>query len=199
MITVFTALFPITKARIHMKKIVRTLAAVAALSAAQAGFAADGLFDSVALEGGGGEHVQVVRLSAQKDWNQNWLPTHGYHLSGYWDANVAYWRANRWEDVADRRKNLGVIGVTPVFRWEADDKLGFYGEAGIGVSVFSSVYRNTHRQLSTAFEFADHIGVGYVFSNKLDLGVRLQHYSNGGIKHPNGGVNLALVRAAYHF
>ncbi|TSB44416.1 acyloxyacyl hydrolase, partial [Alkalicoccobacillus porphyridii] len=41
--------------------------------------------------------------------------------------------------------------------------------------------------------------VGYVFSNKLDLGVRLQHYSNGGIKHPNGGVNLALVRAAYHF
>jgi len=182
-----------------MNKLVRTLAAVTALSAAQAGFAADGLVDSVSLEGGGGEHVQVLRLSVQKDWNKNWLPTHGYHLSGYWDANIAYWRANRWDDVAERRKNLGVIGVTPVFRWEADDKLGFYGEGGIGVSLFSSVYRNTHRQLSTSFEFADHIGVGYVFSNKLDLGVRLQHYSNGGIKHPNGGVNLALVRATYRF
>jgi lipid A 3-O-deacylase len=182
-----------------MKKILSSLAAVAALTAASSSFAADGFFDSVSLEGGGGEHVQVLRLAAQKDWNQNWLPTHGYHLSGYWDANIAYWRANRWEDVPDRRKNLGVVGVTPVFRWEADDKLGFYGEAGIGASVFSSVYQNTHRQLSTAFEFADHIGVGYVFSNKLDLGVRLQHYSNGGIKHPNGGVNLAFVRAAYHF
>ncbi|RYF04464.1 MAG: acyloxyacyl hydrolase, partial [Oxalobacteraceae bacterium] len=61
------------------------------------------------------------------------------------------------------------------------------------------VYTNTHRQLSTAFEFADHIGAGYVFADKWDVGVRLQHYSNGGIKHPNGGVNLALVRVAYSF
>lgn len=182
-----------------MKKLLSSLAAIAALTVAQSGLAADGYFDSVALEGGGGEHVQVVRLSAQKDWNKNWFATSGYHLSGYWDANIAYWRANRWDDIAGNRKNLGVIGVTPVFRWEADDKLGFYGEAGIGASVFSSVYTNTHRQLSTAFEFADHIGVGYVLPNKWDIGVRLQHYSNGGIKHPNGGVNLALVRAAYSF
>ncbi|QJE00265.1 acyloxyacyl hydrolase [Massilia forsythiae] len=184
---------------VSSKKLVMSLAAVAALGVSQASFAADGWYDSVALEGGGGEHVQVVRLSAQKNWNRNWLPTAGYHLSGYWDANVAYWRANRWDDVAGRRKNLAVIGITPVFRWEADDKLGLYGEAGIGASVFSSVYRNTHRQLSTAYEFADHVGVGYVLPNKWDIGVRIQHYSNGGIKHPNGGVNLALVRAAYQF
>jgi len=184
---------------VSAKKVLTFLAAVAALGASQASMAADGYFDSVALEGGGGEHVQVVRLSAQKNWNKNWFATSGYHLSGYWDANVAYWRANRWDDIQDNRKNLAVIGVTPVFRWEADDKLGFYGEAGIGASVFSSVYTNTHRQLSTAFEFADHIGVGYVLANKWDIGVRLQHYSNGGIKHPNGGVNLALVRAAYSF
>lgn len=182
-----------------MKNIIRSLAAVAALAAAQAGHAADGLVDSVSLEAGGGEHVQVVRFSAQKDWNKNWLATSGYHLSGYWDANVAYWRANDWLDVSGNRKNLAVIGITPVFRWEADDKLGFYADAGIGAALFSSVYRNTHRQLSTAYEFADHVGVGYVFANKWEVGARLQHYSNGGIKHPNGGVNLFLVKAAYHF
>jgi hypothetical protein len=182
-----------------MKHIIRSLAAVAALAAAQAGHAADGLVDSVSLEAGGGEHVQVVRFSAQKDWNKNWLATRGYHLSGYWDANVAYWRANQWLDVPGNHKNLAVIGITPVFRWEADDKLGFYADAGIGAALFSSVYRNTHRQLSTAYEFADHVGVGYVFANKWEVGARLQHYSNGGIKHPNGGVNLFLVKAAYHF
>ena len=127
------------------------------------------------------------------------VATSGYHLSGYWDANVAYWRANRWLDVPGNHKNLAVIGITPVFRWEADDKLGFYADAGIGAALFSSVYRNTHRQLSTAYEFADHVGVGYVFANKWELGVRIQHYSNGGIKHPNGGVNLAVLKAAYHF
>jgi len=183
------------------KKIMMSLAAVVAVAASQSSFAADefGGLTSVAVEGGGGEHVQVVRWSAQKDWNQNWFATRGHHLSGYWDGNIAYWRANRWNDVEDNRKNLAVIGLTPVFRWEADDKLGFYGEAGIGLSVFSHVYRNTHRQLSTAFEFADHVGVGYVFQNKWDVGVRVQHYSNGGIKHPNGGVNLALLRVAYKF
>ena len=181
------------------QKLVRPAVFLAALSAAAPTFAADGWFDAVSVEGGGGEHVQVLRISGQSDWNRNWLPASGYHLSGYWDANIAYWRANQWQDVPGRRHNLAVVGITPVFRWEADDKLGLYGEAGIGASLFSSVYRNTHRQLSTAYEFADHIGAGYVFDKNWELGVRLQHYSNGGIKHPNGGVNLFTVKAAYHF
>jgi lipid A 3-O-deacylase len=169
-----------------MKKILSSLAAAAALFAAQAGHAqSTGLVDSVSVEAGGGEHMQLVRFAAQKDWNQNWLPYGGYHLSGYWDANVAYWRANRWLDVPGNHKNLAVIGITPVFRWEADDKLGFYADAGIGAALFSSVYRNTHRPLSTA--------------DKWEVGARIQHYSNGGIKHPNGGVNLAVLKVAYHF
>jgi lipid A 3-O-deacylase len=181
------------------KKIATSIAAATALFAAQAGHAQNGLVDSYAVEAGGGEHVQVLRLSAQKDWNKNWLPTSGYHLSGYWDANIAYWRANQWLDVPGNHHNLAVIGITPVFRWEADDKLGFYADAGIGAALFSDVYRNTHRQLSTAYEFADHVGAGYVFPNKWELGLRLQHYSNGGIKHPNGGVNLLMVKASYHY
>ncbi|TFW15670.1 acyloxyacyl hydrolase [Duganella callida] len=182
-----------------MKKLLSSLVAVAALSLAQSSHAGTGLVDSVSLEAGGGESMQMVRLSAQKDWNKNWFPTSGYHLSGYWDANVAYWRANDWLGVSGNHKNLGVVGITPVFRWEADNKLGLYADAGIGAALFSSVYQNTDRHLSTAFEFADHVGFGYVMSNKWDLGVRLQHYSNGGIKHPNGGVNLFVVRAAYRY
>lgn len=183
-----------------MKKLTRSLLALAALAAAQSSFAASGnLIDSYSIEAGGGEHMQMARLAAQKDWNQNWFATSNYHLTGYWDANIAYWRANDWQNVSGAHKNIAVIGLTPVFRWEAKDKKGLYGEGGIGVSLFSSVYQNTDRHLSTAFEFADHVGVGYVFDNKWDLGLRLQHYSNGGIKHPNGGVNLMTLRASYHY
>lgn len=184
------------------QKFVRSAAAAAvfaSLFSASAAHAADGLFDSASVEAGGGEHMQLVRLAAQRDWNQAWLPTHGYHLSGYWDANVAFWRANRWLDVPGQSHNLGVVGITPVFRWEADDKRGFYADAGIGAALFSDVYRNTHRQLSTAFEFADHIGAGYTFANKWEVSARLQHYSNGGIKHPNGGVNLFFLKAGHRF
>jgi hypothetical protein len=182
-----------------IKKIAGPVAVAAALFAAQAAHAQQGLVDAYSVEAGGGEHVQVLRLAAQKDWNKNWFPTSGYHLSGYWDANIAFWRANRWLDQPDHSHNLAVVGITPVFRWERDDKQGFYADAGIGAALFSDVYRNTHRQLSTAYEFADHIGAGYVFPNKWELGLRLQHYSNGGIKHPNGGVNLLLLKASYHY
>ena len=115
------------------KKIATSMAAAAALFAAQAGHAQNGLVDAYAVEAGGGEHVQVLRLSAQKDWNKNWFATRGYHLSGYWDANIAYWRANQWLDVPGNHHNLAVIGITPVFRWEADDKRGFYADAGIEI------------------------------------------------------------------
>jgi hypothetical protein len=184
---------------LSLKNTARALTVVAAFFGAQSSFAQNGLVDSVSLEAGGGEHVQVLRFAAQNNWNKNWFANKGYHLSGYWDANIAYWRANQWLHVPDNGHNLAVIGFTPVFRYEADDKLGFYGEAAIGAALFSDVYRNSHRQLSTAFEFADHIGVGYVFANKWEVAGRLQHYSNGGIKHPNGGVNLLLVKASYHF
>ncbi|EEC66864.1 hypothetical protein OsI_33362 [Oryza sativa Indica Group] len=95
--------------------------------------------------------------------------------------------------------NLVDLGLTPVLRFQRDDGKGFYGEAGIGVHLFSKLYRNNDKVLSTAFQFGDHVGAGYVFSNGLDLGIRLQHFSNGGIKQPNGGVNFAVARVAYKF
>ena len=92
-----------------------------------------------------------------------------------------------------------MIGSTPVFRWENDNKKGIYVEGGIGASLFSKTYNNNGNRMSTAFEFADHIGIGYVFNNNFDLGLRLQHYSNAGIKKPNNGENFVVVRGAYRF
>jgi lipid A 3-O-deacylase len=181
-----------------IRKLGKLAAAVAALTMSQAALAGDWL-DSASLEAGGGDKTQILRLAVQKDWNVNWFQSNGRHLGGYWDANVAYWRGTAYKNNPDRNQNLWVFGVTPVFRYQNDNKLGWYGEAGIGVSVFSELYNNADNRLSTAFEFADHVGVGYVLENKWDLGVRLQHYSNGGIKHPNSGVNLLMLRAVRPF
>jgi lipid A 3-O-deacylase len=184
---------------VSTKNMNKSLAALAALLFAQAGFAADGLVTSASIEAGGGAKVQMLRFAAQSDWSQRWFASNGHHLSGYWDANIAQWRGNAYRNVPGQHQNITVLGLTPVFRYERDDKLGLYGEAGIGVSVFSELYNNDDNRLSTAFEFADHIGVGYVLNNKWDFSGRIQHYSNGGIKHPNSGVNLFIVKAAYRF
>jgi lipid A 3-O-deacylase len=173
--------------------------ALGALLAMQPGFAADALADSAALEIGSGAKVQMVRFSAQKNWQKSWFESSGYQLSGYWDANLAQWRGNAYRNVSGQHENITVVGLTPVFRFQRADKRGWYAEGGIGVALFSKLYDNDDNRLSTAFQFADHLGAGYVFDNKWELGARIQHYSNGGFKKPNSGVNLLVVKAAYRF
>jgi hypothetical protein len=180
-----------------IRKIGKIAAALTALTMSQASFAQNWL-DSASLELGAGSQVQMLRFGVQKDWNVNWLASNGRHLGGYWDGNIAYWRGTDFKST-NRNQNLAVIGITPVFRYQNDNKLGWYGEAGIGASLFSELYDNSGNRLSTAYEFADHIGVGYVLDNKWDISARIQHYSNGGIKHPNSGVNWAVLRVARPF
>ena len=182
------------------KKLARTIAAVAAFAAAPATFAADNIFDSASLELGGGRRLKIVRIAAQSpDWNVRWFASNGYHLSGYWDVNLAQWRGDAYRNVSGRHQNITVVGVSLAFRYQRDDRLGWYLEGAIGVALFSEIYNNNDDRLSTAFQFADHLGLGYVLDNKWDLSARIQHYSNGGIKQPNAGVNLFVLRAAYRF
>jgi hypothetical protein len=183
---------------VSIRKIGKIAAALAALTMSQASSAQSWL-DSASLELGAGDQVQMLRFGVQKDWNAHWLASNGRHLGGYWDANIAYWRGTDFKHMSDHNQNLAVIGITPVFRYQNDNKLGWYGEAGIGASLFSELYDNAGNHLSTAFEFADHVGVGYVLDNKWDVSARIQHYSNGGIKHPNSGVNWLVLRVARPF
>jgi hypothetical protein len=181
------------------KILLKLALALCALLAMQPGFADNKLADSAAVEFGAGTKVQMIRFSAQKNWQSSWLERNGSHISGYWDANLAQWRGNAYQDVDGQHQNITVVNLTPVFRYERADKKGWYAEGGIGVSWFSELYDNDSNRLSTHFQFGDHLGAGYVFDNKWEIGAKLQHYSNGGYKKPNSGVNWFIVKAAYHF
>ncbi|WP_020655956.1 acyloxyacyl hydrolase [Massilia niastensis] len=180
------------------KKTGASLAVLTAALFAQAGHAADGLIDSASFEFGTNPEQKMARVSVTSDWDKRWFASNGRHLGGYWDANLAFWRLEAYRNVPGQKKNIGVIGLTPVFRYQADDKLGWYAEAGIGVSLFSKLYKNEDKELSTAFQFADHVGVGYTTA-KWDFGLKFQHYSNGSIKSPNAGANWLIAKAAYRF
>ena len=155
--------------------------------------------DSTSVEVGAGEKVQLLRLGAQWDWKDvAWWQSNGTHIGGYWDLSVAEWQENKYNNT-NTQKRLTNIGFTPVFRFQRDDKRGFYVEGGVGINLFSELYNNNGKQLSTAFQFGDHVGGGYVFANGVDVGIKLQHFSNGGIKEPNAGQNFAVLKVGYHF
>lgn len=182
-----------------IQKIGAILGTGLALLAGQAHAADNGWVDSASFEFGSGDKVRMGRLAVQKNWDSRWLASNGRHLGGYWDLSAAYWRGTAYRNVPGQHQNLAVIGITPVLRYQRDDKLGWYVEGGIGANLFSELYDNSDNQLSTAFQFGDHLGIGYVTPTKWDLGLKIQHYSNASIKRPNDGVNFLVLSARYQF
>lgn len=155
--------------------------------------------DSLSVEFGAGDKTKMVRLGAQWKWDRTWWRSNGTHIGGYWDLTLAQWRGNRFRNIPGNTQNISTVGITPVFRLQSDSLKGLYAEAGIGAHLLSELYDNNDKQLSTRFQFGDHIGVGYVFSNNADLSLKIQHFSNGSIKKPNDGVNFAVVRLSFPF
>ena len=154
----------------------KMIALAAALAVSQLALADDKLIDSVSIDYGTAAKVRMERLSVAKDWDVKWFQSNGTHLSGYWEASVGFWQQKQYMNISGNDKSLWDIGFTPVFRFQND----------------------TYR-LSTLFQFGDHVGVGYVFDNNWEVAAKVQHFSNGGYKKPNTGINYFELKAAYHF
>lgn len=176
----------------------KTLLAIAAMLASLPA-AAGVSVDSASLEIGSGRKVQMARVAAQSRWDKRWFQSNGTHVGGYWDMSLAQWRGSAHQEIKNRHTYITDIGITPVFRLQADDLKGWYAEGGIGIHLLSKLYDNNSDYLSTRFQFGDHIGGGYVFNNGWEAGLQLQHFSNGGIKRPNSGVNFLVFKVARAF
>ena len=115
--------------------------------------------------------------------------------SGYVEASFGRWVS----DVNDGPRSsawVTQLGLTPVLRWHPFDSPRWFTEAGIGVNVLTPIYRSTDKRFSTAFNFGDHVGIGVQFGDgfRQELSLRLQHFSNAGIKDPNPGENFLQLR-----
>lgn len=153
--------------------------------------------DSTSLELGTGNKTKMVRVGMQWKWDKQWWRSNGTHVGAYWDLNLAHWRGERFRDIPDARLSLNSIGITPVLRLQNDSLKGLYAEIGIGAHILSAHYDNNGHQLSTRFQFGDHLGIGYVFRNNVELGLKIQHFSNAGIKKPNDGVDFLFIGVRY--
>ncbi|MFF7705953.1 acyloxyacyl hydrolase [Pseudomonas sp. NPDC007930] len=155
------------------------LAAVAALAVGYStGAQADGISFSA---GDTGQSTQVYRLGYAIDWDKSWWQTSMGRLTGYWDAGYTYWDG-------DKRSSVSTLSFAPVFRYEfGSGSIKPFIDLGIGVSVFSRS-KVEDRDLGSAFNFEDRIGLGVQFGGGHELSVRAIHYSNAGIKEPNDGI-----------
>lgn len=155
--------------------------------------------DSASLEFASGNKTKMLRVGTQWVWNEKWWQSNDTHIGGYWDLTLAQWREQNDKGSTDGHRNLVSVGITPVFRFQHNSKIGLYTEAGIGLHLLSDTYRNNDRVLSGNVQFGSHIGIGYVFKNNVDISFKFQHFSNAGLKQPNDGVNFAVLRISHAF
>lgn len=90
----------------------------------------------------------------------------------------------------DRLSQAGAIGLLRVQK--RDGGLRPYAEIGLGAALFSGA-RLGRKDISTHFQFSQHLGFGLEFSGGWNLGLQYSHYSNADIKKPNDGLDLYQI------
>jgi lipid A 3-O-deacylase len=185
------------KQSVRQGRIVRgVLTALLALGAA--GAHADQF--GIQLAPGVADHdVKKLDLGLVWDPGLQWWHFAGFHFTVVGEAHVAYWDLEAQDAV---HPNIWEFGATPVFRIIKDT--GWcrpYFEAGVGVRLLSHTRLTPDRTMSTAFQFADMVGVGAQFGEhqNYQAGFRFQHLSNADIKKPNPGEDFSEIYIQYNF
>lgn len=155
--------------------------------------------DALFVQVGDGERTRTTTLGLA--WNLPWSTRASSGvLSGYLDASIGRW----W--IVDGYSAHGPwvtqVGLTPVLRYRwGGEQARWFAELGIGVNALMPIIDDDDRRFSTAFNFGDHLALGRDFGEggREELALRVQHYSNGGIKQPNPGINFLQLRYSHRF
>ncbi len=171
------------------------LSAIALLIAGLAALPAQALDGYVAEIGASGD-IKTVRVGMIRQWDTQWLNEGHWHVTGYWDAGLAYMNSNRPEG-----KDAASIGLNPVFRFRPNASGGSqpYWDVALGVHMLSRSKLDDRHNLGSTVQIAPLVGVGVTFGEKsqYDLGYRFQHLTNLGIEAPDDGLSQHQLRLTY--
>lgn len=148
---------------------------------------------------GSSEHTRQVTVGVQVPWFRSWRLGSG-DVNGYWDFSLSRWRYP--EESGGRHGLLSQLGVTPALRWSPGGRLGStFMEVGVGITWMSDLYRTPDKDFSTRFNFGSHLAVGWPLDDRhaQELVIRLEHFSNGGIRRPNPGEDFLQLRYVQRF
>jgi lipid A 3-O-deacylase len=155
---------------------------------------------SIALAGGYGEDTNVWGVAVAWDAVQPLLVRESWRAVGRLEVDVMELRS-RGTGTAGYR-SVGTMGATPGVRIERPgDAYAPFVEAGFGFNFLTHTEMYGGKRYGVAFQFGEFVGVGIRVGPEGagEIGVRLQHLSNGEIKQPNTGITFAVLRLAYHY
>ncbi|MBN9430751.1 MAG: acyloxyacyl hydrolase [Burkholderiales bacterium] len=147
---------------------------------------------SFSIQAGATSRADSLTLAVSRDWDRQWQTRLGT-ITGYWELSIGRW-FNRNDGPGMR--DVTQIGVTPVLRLYPHWAEHWFAELGIGLNLITPHYSSGGRSFSSKFNFGDHIAIGRRFGaqSRQEIALRVQHFSNAGIDHPNPGENFIQLR-----
>ena len=156
--------------------------------------------DAVFSQVGAGDATDAWSIGSQWRWRRAWSVRDSLVLRGRWEISVGRWRVDA-EDGGSDRLWVTQVSVVPTLRLSSLSDRGWYGEIGSGPTFLMPVFHSRDRVFSTELNFQSHLAVGYVLGERgeHDVGLRVEHFSNAGIREPNPGMNFASLRYTHGF
>lgn len=144
-------------------------------------------------------NVHAASLGATLPWRQWSYAIGPGQVTGHWDLFASHWASRKADD---NRQRFYVFGVLPTLRWRGDQgQSAWFAQVGTGVTLATERYQSHYKRFSTRYNFATHLAIGANFGaqREHELMLRVEHYSNAGIKHPNPGEDFLQLRYAHRF
>ena len=115
-------------------------------------------------------------------------------VAAYVEASVG-----RWHTDAPKGATIAwptQFGATPMLRLYPSVAPNWFTEIGVGPNYIVPLFHSGEKRFSTEFNFGDQAAVGRRFGAS-EVSLRIEHFSNAGISHPNPGENFFQVRFAH--
>lgn len=169
---------------------------VASFVAAESSYAADLMPSSVFLQEGIGDQ-QTQATVAGATWTLPWhYDFSAGTLGAYVEAAVGRWHTD--EHYGDINAWPTQISAVPNIRFYPSRASNWFVEIGAGPSYIVPLFKTGNKSFSTEFNFDNHFSIGRELGPS-EVSLRLEHFSNAGISHPNPGEDFGEVRYAYRF
>lgn len=173
-----------------MRPLLLTLAAVFGLTA-QPALAADRLDLSLGTISRPTHHSPLInsfRIGASWDTDYFQASSDNYYRSLRIETGVGLNRTS-YGDVRD-------LMIAPVVHYQfTQTQDPVFVEVSVGATYISQTRWEIYHDLSSRLLFADRIGVGYSYE-KTEISLNFYHISNAGIKPPNPGADMLLLRTS---
>lgn len=145
----------------------------------------------------GGEHDNYARVGAHvrlaPQWTRDWG---AWRLGLHPELELSRFRYTGDAAGPSHLDQAGVIALGRMVRGSGNCRP--YLEAGLGAALFSRTEVGA-KNFSTAFQFSQHLGLGLEIGQRLSVGWRYSHYSNGDIDMPNDGIDLHHLVVGWRF